>query len=152
MKLFWGLNEIRTHTTGLLNRSSTIITIRPDWYGNSVVWRLSAVYRRSAYQIYLLNYTIKVIIISLAVVFHLTSSVSVFCMLLYQYVKDRFFTISPFYWLFCNFNIEISCLFFKYCSKNFQLFSILFCWAYGTRTHNSRTKILRVTITPKPNI
>ena len=90
MKLFWGLNEIRTHTTGLLNRSSTIITIRPDWYGNSVVWRLSAVYRRSAYQIYLLNYTIKVIIISLAVVFHLTSSVSVFCMLLYQYVKDRF--------------------------------------------------------------
>ena len=66
--------------------------------------------------------------------------------------RSFFFTISPFYWLFCNFNIEISCLFFKYCSKNFQLFSILFCWAYGTRTHNSRTKILRVTITPKPNI
>ena len=62
------------------------------------------------------------------------------------------FTISPFYWLFCNFNIEISCLVFKYYSKIFQLFSILFCWAYGTRTHNSRTKILRVTITPKPNI
>lgn len=49
-------------------------------------------------------------------------------------------------------------------SRNFLTFSAVtwqhiqsashnhYCWAYGIRTHNARTKILSVTVTPKPNL
>ena len=146
------------------------------------------------YCIYLLNYTAEVLGISLAVVFHLTSSKSVFIFCCTNMSKNS--SVKFKYYL--KFTILIQNLFSKFqiSKKNFQIFSTFvimvgfeptqprvtyflsltlsrnfltfsavtwqhiqsashnhyYCWIYGTRTHNRRTKIFRVTITPRSNL
>ena len=108
---------------------------------------------------YLLNYTAEVLGISLAGVFHHSSSKSVclFCCinLLTNLINKKFhyFVVS-----ICQ-RTQISSpqesrtpLLRMKISRTNRYSNGPSCWAYGTRTHNSRTKILRVTITPKPNL